>query len=95
LIVVIQNCSSSFRQVGTQLPPTKVGGLRLRPPPTKSGQTVADCTKTIFTERMMKLIVFKTLNAPAKAGGFNQLIENKNNGVSNVCYPLEISLIFQ
>jgi hypothetical protein len=25
----------------------------------------------------MKLIVFKTLNAPAKAGGFNQLIENK------------------
>ncbi|MDP1638428.1 MAG: hypothetical protein Q8K74_01430, partial [Candidatus Nitrotoga sp.] len=47
----------------TQLPPTKVGGLRLRPPPTKSGQTVADSAKTIFTERMMKLIVFKTLNA--------------------------------
>ncbi|CAH1213093.1 hypothetical protein NTGBS_970003 [Candidatus Nitrotoga sp. BS] len=61
----------------TQLPPTKVGGLRLRPPPTKSGQTVADSAKTIFTERMMKLIVFKILNAPAKAGGFNQLIENK------------------
>jgi len=61
----------------TQLPPTKVGGLRLRPPPTKSGQTVADSAKTIFTERMMKLIVFKTLNAPAKAGGFYQLMENK------------------
>ncbi|MDP1638236.1 MAG: hypothetical protein Q8L62_09235, partial [Candidatus Nitrotoga sp.] len=45
------------------------------PPPTKSGQTVADSAKTIFTERMMKLIVFKTLNAPAKAGGFYQLIE--------------------
>jgi len=26
---------------------------------------------------MMKLIVFKTLNAPAKAGGFYQLMENK------------------
>ena len=50
--------------------------MRLRPPPTKSGQTVADSAKTIFTERMMKLIVFKTLNAPAKAGGFYQLIEN-------------------
>jgi len=28
---------------------------------------------------MMKLIAFKTLNAPAKAGGFYQLMENKMN----------------
>ncbi|CAG9932648.1 hypothetical protein [Candidatus Nitrotoga arctica] len=59
-----------------QLPPTKVGGLRLRPPPTKSERTVADYAKTIFTEHVMKLIAFKTLNAPAKAGGFYQLMEN-------------------
>ncbi|CAH1906321.1 hypothetical protein NTGHW29_880003 [Candidatus Nitrotoga sp. HW29] len=51
--------------------------MRLRPPPTKSGQTVADSAKTIFTERMMKFIVFKALNAPAKTGGFYQLIDNK------------------
>lgn len=50
--------------------------MRLRPPPTKSGQTAAGSAKTIFTERMMKLIVLITLNAPAKAGGFYQLIEN-------------------
>ncbi|MFZ1547492.1 MAG: hypothetical protein WAT12_10400 [Candidatus Nitrotoga sp.] len=38
---------------------------------------MAGSAKTIFTERMMKLIAFKTLNAPAKAGGFYQLMENK------------------
>ncbi|MDP1636673.1 MAG: hypothetical protein Q8L62_01070, partial [Candidatus Nitrotoga sp.] len=53
-------------------------------PPTKSGQTVADSAKTIFTERMMKLIVFKTLNAPAKAGGFYQLIEINSPVLLNV-----------
>lgn len=48
----------------------------LRPPPTKSGRTMVDCAKTISTERVIKLIAFKTLNAPAKAGGFYQLMEN-------------------
>lgn len=48
----------------------------LRPPPTKSGRTMVDCAKTISTE-CNKLIAFKTLNAPAKAAGFYQLMENK------------------
>ena len=51
----------------------------------KSGQTVADSAKIIFTERMMKLIVFQTLNAPAKAGGFYQLIEN-NQGQQSIVF---------
>lgn len=58
--------------IDTQPPRLKVGGLKLRPPPTKSVQTVADSAKTIFTEHIMKLITFRTLNAPAKAGNFYQ-----------------------
>jgi len=37
---------------------------------------------------MMKLIVFKTLNAPAKAGGFYQLMENKKPRITGVCWLL-------
>jgi len=66
----------------TQLPPTKVGGLSFRPPPTISGETVADSVKPYSLNIWWNLLV-----VVSKSSSFPQ------RRVSRVCKQLTNQLL--
>ena len=65
----------------TQQPPSKDGGMRLRPPPTESRRNVGACANTSLGMRR-RLITKSTSAAKAdrlKAGGFNLKMDIKQH----------------